>query len=90
MEEYSSYHNLGNGYYMRRTEWFICGNPVKAKEKHFRPDGRCVYVKEYTSDGKVTYEEWRNWWENGELKGLYNSEGFKQEFTWDGLPIKGR
>ena len=87
MESYWSTINLGNGYYMKKCEWFICGNPVKAKEKHFRPDGRCVYVKEYTSDGKVTYEEWRNWWENGELKGLYKSEGFKQEFDRRGLPL---
>ena len=53
MEEYSSYHNLGNGYYMKKCEWFEGGWGMKGLERHYDPQGRCIYTKEYDNSGEV-------------------------------------
>ena len=87
MEVYRSTHSLGNGYYMKKIEWFVCGNPVKGEERHFDPQNRIVYVKEYDNQGNI-YQQWRWYHENGELAGCSDSTGFIQRFDWRGLPIK--
>lgn len=86
MQTYYNTIYLDSGYYIKKEEVFECGNGIFLKEKHYSPDGKCVYVKEIDSRG--VYEEWRNYWDNGEIRGLYNSIGFKQEFDYRGLPIK--
>ena len=87
MEEYSSYHNLGNGYYMKKTEWFEGGWGMKGLERHYDPNNRCIYTKEYDNLGEV-YETWRWYHWNGELAGVSNNKGMIQRFNEQGLPIK--
>ena len=87
VEVYRNTHSLGNGYYMKKIEWFEGGWGVKGLERHYDPQGRCVYTKEYDNTGNV-YQTWRWYYDNGELAGVSDSNGFKQEFDWRGLPRK--
>ena len=87
MELYTNTYQLGNGYYMKKYEWFEVGNPVKGLERHYDPNNRCIYTKEYDCNGNV-YQTWRWYYDNGELAGVSDSNGFKQEFDFRGLPIK--
>ena len=87
MQLYVNTYPLDNGYYMRKYEWFEVGNPVKGLEKHYDPQGRCVYTKEYDNTGEV-YETWRWYHWNGELAGVSDNKGMIQRFNERGLPIK--
>lgn len=87
MESYWSTINLGNGYYMKKCEWFEGGWGMKGIERHYDPQGRCVYTKEYDNKGNV-YETWRWFHWNGELAGVSNNKGMIQRFNEQGLPIK--
>ena len=78
---------LSSGYYIKKKEIFEGGWGIKGIEKHYDPYNRCVYVKEYDNKGNI-YEQWRNYHSNGELSGIYDTNGFKQEFDYRGLPIK--
>ena len=46
-----------------------------------------VYVKEYDNEGN-TYEQWRSYHWNGELRHANDSKGFFQWFDERGLPCK--
>ena len=39
MEVYRSTHSLGNGYYMKKIEWFEGGWGMKGLERHYDPQG---------------------------------------------------
>ena len=60
---------------------------VKTIEKHLDPQNRVVYVKEYDNEGN-TYEQWRSYHWNGELRHANDSKGFFQWFDERGLPCK--
>ena len=60
-------------------------NWIETREKHYTHN-KCVYVKKYNSEG-IFYEEWRDYYSNGVLKKVSNTQGFTQEFTEKGLPI---
>ena len=87
MQLYVNTYPLDNGYYMRKYEWFEVGNPVKGLERHYDPQGRCVYTKEYDNQGNV-YQTWRWYHNNGEIAGVSNDKGMIQRFNEQGLPIK--
>ena len=86
VEVYRNTQDLGNGYYMKKIEWFEGGWGVKGLERHYDPQGRCVYTKEYGNEG--VYETWRWYHWNGELAGVSDSKGMIQRFNERGLPIK--
>ena len=78
---------LDNITYIRYQSKFDDSNVwIETKERHFTHD-RCVYIREYNPKG-IFYEEWRKYHNNGEIKVIYNSQGFKQEFNEKGLPLK--
>lgn len=87
MQLYVNTYPLDNGYYMRKYEWFEVGNPVKGVERHYDPQGRCIYTKEYDNQGNV-YQTWRWYHNNGEIAGVSNDKGMIQRFNERGLPIK--
>ena len=87
MEVYRSTHSLGNGYYMKKIEWFEVGNPVKGIERHYDYNNRCIYTKEYDCNGNV-YQTWRWYHNNGELAGVSDNKGMIQRFNEQGLPYK--
>ena len=87
MEVYFNTIPLSSGYYIRKKEVFEGGWGIMTQEKHYDPQGRCVYVKEYDNKGN-TYEQWRWYHWNGELAGCSDSTGFLQRFDERGLPIK--
>ena len=87
MQLYVNTYPLDNGYYMRKYEWFEVGNPVKGVERHYDPQGRCIYTKEYDNQGNI-YQTWRWYHNNGEIAGVSNDKGMIQRFNERGLPIK--
>ena len=87
MQLYVNTYPLNNGYYMRKYEWFEVGNPVKGLERHYDPQGRCIYTKEYDNQGNV-YQTWRWYHNNGEIAGVSNDKGMVQRFDERGLPTK--
>lgn len=87
MQLYVNTYPLDNGYYIRKYEWFEVGNPVKGLERHYDPQGRCIYTKEYDNQGNV-YQTWRWYHNNGEIAGVSNDKGMIQKFNERGLPIK--
>ena len=87
MQLYVNTYPLNNGYYMRKYEWFEVGNPVKGVERHYDPQGRCIYTKEYDNQGNV-YQTWRWYHNNGEIAGVSNDKGMVQRFDERGLPTK--
>lgn len=87
MQLYVNTYPLDNGYYMRKYEWFEVGNPVKGVERHYDPQGRCIYTKEYDNQGNI-YQTWRWYHNNGEIAGVSNDKGMVQRFNERGLPIK--
>ena len=87
MQLYVNTYPLNNGYYMRKYEWFEVGNPVKGVERHYDPQGRCIYTKEYDNQGNI-YQTWRWYHNNGEIAGVSNDKGMVQRFNERGLPIK--
>ena len=87
MEVYFNTIPLSSGYYIRKKEVFEGGWGIMTQEKHYDPQGRCVYVKEFDNKGN-TYEQWRWYHFNGELAGISDSKGNKVEFDINGLPIK--
>ena len=87
MQLYVNTYPLDNGYYIRKYEWFEVGNPVKGVERHYDPQGRCIYTKEYDNQGNI-YQTWRWYHNNGEIAGVSNDKGMVQRFNERGLPIK--
>ena len=87
MQLYVNTYPLNNGYYMRKYEWFEVGNPVKGVERHYDPQGRCIYTKEYDNQGNI-YQTWRWYHNNGEIAGVSNDKGMVQRFDERGLPTK--
>ena len=87
MQLYVNTYPLDNGHYMRKYEWFEVGNPVKGLERHYDPQGRCIYTKEYDNQGNV-YQTWRWYHNNGEIAGVSNDKGMIQRFDERGLPTK--
>ena len=87
MQLYVNTYPLDNGYYIRKYEWFEVGNPVKGVERHYDPQGRCIYTKEYDNQGNI-YQTWRWYHNNGEIAGVSNDKGMIQRFNERGLPIK--
>lgn len=87
MQLYVNTYPLDNGYYIRKYEWFEVGNPVKGLERHYDPQGRCIYTKEYDNQGNV-YQTWRWYHNNGEIAGVSNDKGMIQRFDERGLPTK--
>ena len=87
MQLYVNTYPLDNGYYIRKYEWFEVGNPIKGLERHYDPQGRCIYTKEYDNQGNV-YQTWRWYHNNGEIAGVSNDKGMIQRFNEQGLPIK--
>ena len=87
MQLYVNTYPLDNGYYMRKYEWFEVGNPVKGVERHYDPQGRCIYTKEYDNQGNI-YQTWRWYHNNGEIAGVSNDKGMVQRFDERGLPTK--
>ena len=87
MQLYVNTYPLDNGYYMRKYEWFEVGNPVKGVERHYDPQGRCIYTKEYDNQGNV-YQTWRWYHNNGEIAGVSNDKGMIQRFDERGLQTK--
>lgn len=61
-------------------------NWIETRNKYFNVYKECCHIKDYNSKG-IFYEEWRTYHQNGNLKGLYNTQGFRQEFDERGLPI---
>ena len=86
MQTYYNTIYLDSGYYIKKTEIFECGNGIYHKEKHYSPDGKCVYVKEI--ENEEIYEQWRSYHWNGELRHANDSKGFFQWFDERGLPCK--
>ena len=87
MQTYYNTIYLDSGYYIKKTEIFENGWGVKTIEKHLDPQNRVVYVKEYDNEGN-TYEQWRSYHWNGELRHANDSKGFFQWFDERGLPCK--
>ena len=87
MEVYRSTHSLENGYYMKKIEWFEVGNPIKGLERHYDPNNRCIYTKEYDNQGNI-YQTWRWYHNNGEIAGVSNDKGMIQRFDERGLPTR--
>ena len=87
MQLYVNTYPLDNGYYMRKYEWFEVGNPVKGVERHYDPQGRCIYTKEYDNQGNI-YQTWRWYHNNGEIAGVSNDKGMIQRFDERGLPTR--
>ena len=86
MEVYRNTYQLGNGYYMKKVEYFEGGWGVKGLERHYDPQGRCLYTNEYGNEG--VYETWRWYHWNGELAGVSDSIGIILIFYLLVLPIK--
>ena len=62
---------------------------AKLREKYYEIILESVSTGVIVVDNKGNiYEQWRNYHSNGELSGIYDTNGFKQEFDYRGLPIK--
>ena len=59
-------------------------NWLETRDKYFNNKSQCHYIKKYNNQG-VFYEEWRTYYDNGVLKEICNSQGFKLEFNEKGL-----
>ena len=55
--EYFSRRDLGNGWYVEVIERFQNGWGIYRQEKHYDPQDRLVYTKEWREDGTIT-ENW--------------------------------
>nr|DAJ02145.1 MAG TPA: MORN repeat variant [Caudoviricetes sp.] len=65
------------------------GDLLVTEDRYFNQCDQVYYIREYNHKKKsVQYEEWREWYDNGELRSIRNTEGVCHYFDHRGLPIK--
>ena len=63
--KYSVRHDLENGWHIEVDEYFKNGWGVYRQERHYNPQGKLIYKKEWEEDGSIC-ETWY-YYKNGEL-----------------------